>query len=455
MEQVINRPAGFLEAVVTVEKKELSAEEIVWLNKEYTFFSWSVQSATNPIPISRAEGIYFWDTDGNKYIDFSSQLMNVNIGHQHPRVIHAIQEQAAQLCYAHPGMATEARGLLGQKIAQVSPGTLKKSFFCLGGAEANENAIKLARFFTGRHKILSRYRSYHGATHGAIALTGDYRRLPVEPALPGAVHFLDPYCYRCPFGWTKETCHRECISHVEEIIQYEGPDRIAAIIMEGVTGSNGLIVPPDDYWPRIRQMCDKYGILLISDEVMSGWGRTGRWFAVDNWNVVPDIITTAKGVTSGYVPLGVVIVTEEIANYFEDKMFWCGLTYSGHPLACAAGLATIETYEVDGLLKNALTVGSYLGHRLEQIKQNHASVGDVRYIGLFSALEIVKNKKTKQPIDPLTETGKYLRNHGLFTFIFHNILFVVPPLCVTISQIDEGLAIIEDALSITDAMVEG
>ena len=279
--------------------------------------------------------------------------------------------------------------------------------------------------------------------------------MPVEPALPGVVHFLDPYCYRCPFGWTKETCHRECISHVEEIIQYEGPDHIAAIIMEGVTGSNGLIVPPDDYWPRIRQICDKYGILLISDEVMSGWGRTGKWFAVDNWNVVPDMITTAKGVTSGYVPLGVVIVTEKIADYFEDKMLWCGLTYSGHPLACAAGLATIETYEVDGLLENALTVGSHLGHRLEQIKQNHASVGDVRYIGLFSALEIVKNKKTKQPIDPLTETGKYLRNHGLFTFIFHNILFVVPPLCITTSQIDEGLAIIEDSLDITNSMVEG
>jgi taurine--2-oxoglutarate transaminase len=435
-------------------KQDLTAQEIVKLNRDFTFFSWSVQSATNPIPMSSAEGVYFWDTEGNKYLDFSSQLMNVNIGHQHPKVIRAIQEQAARLCYAHPGMATEPRGLLGQKIAEVSPGNLKKSFFCLGGAEANENAIKIARFYTGRHKIMARYRSYHGATYGAIALTGDYRRLPVEPALPGVVHFLDPYCYRCPFGWTRETCHRECISHVDEIIQYEGPDRIAAIIMEGVTGSNGLIVPPDDYWPRVRQICDKYGILLISDEVMSGWGRTGKWFAVDNWNIVPDIITTAKGVTSGYVPLGVVVVTEEIADYFEDKMLWCGLTYSGHPLACAAGIATIEAYIEDGLLDNAIKVGHHLGHRLEEIKQRHASVGDVRYIGLFTALEIVKNKKNKQPIDPLIETGKFLRSHGLFTFIFHNILFVVPPLCITEAQIDEGLSIVEKSLEITDAIAE-
>src|SRR5512144_2746994 len=263
--------------------ESLTAEEIVRLSREYTFFSWSVQSAVNPIPIVRGEGVYFWDANGKRYIDFSSQLMNLNIGHQHPKVVKAIQEQAGQLCYAHPGMATEPRGLLGQKIAQVTPGNLKKTFFCLGGAEANENAIKIARQYTGRYKILSRYRSYHGATHGAIALTGDYRRLPVEPAMPGVVHFLDPFCYHCPFGWTRETCHRECIRHVEEVIRYEGAEHIAAIIMEGVTGSNGLIVPPDDYWPRVRELCDRYDILLISDEVMSGWGRTGEWFAVDHW----------------------------------------------------------------------------------------------------------------------------------------------------------------------------
>ena len=434
--------------------KNLSAKEIVKLNKEYTLFSWSVQSTTNPIPISRAEGVYFWDADGKRYIDFSSQLMNMNIGHQHPKVIKAIQDQAAQLCYAHPGMATEARGILGKKIADLAPGNLKKTFFCLGGAEANENAIKIARFYTGRNKIMARYRSYHGATHGAIALTGDYRRLPVEPAMPGVVHFLDPFCYRCPFGWTIETCHRECILHVDEVINYEGLDKIAAIIMEGVTGSNGLIVPPDDYWPRVREICNKYGILLISDEVMSGWGRTGKWFAVDNWNVVPDIITTAKGITSGYVPLGAVIISEPIANYFEDKMLWCGLTYSGHPLACAAGAATIDVYTEDKLFQNAVLVGKYLGERLEELKLDHMSVGDVRYIGLFTAIEIVKNRTTKQPIEPLLQTGKYLKDHGLFTFIFHNVLFVVPPLCITKKQIDEGIEIIEQALRITDELYE-
>jgi len=436
------------------EKQSLTSQEIVGLNREYTFFSWSVQSAVNPIPMTRAEGVYFWDADGKRYIDFSSQLMNVNIGHQHPKVVRAIQDQAAQLCYAHPGLASEPRGLLGKMIAEVAPGNLSKTFFCLGGAEANENAIKMARMYTGRHKILARYRSYHGATHGAIALTGDYRRLPVEPAMPGAVHFLDPYCYRCPFGWTPETCHRECIAHLEEVIQYEGPDHIAAVIMEGVTGSNGLLVPPDDYWPRVRAICDKYDILLISDEVMSGWGRTGQWFAVDNWDVVPDIITTAKGLTAGYVPLGAVIVSEDIAQYFEDKMLWCGLTYSGHPLACAAGVATLEVYKEDGLIQNAQKVGRHLGQRLEQIKSRHASVGDVRYIGLFSALEIVKRKTTKEPIDPLTQVAKFLRENGLFTFNFHNILFVVPPLCITEEQIDEGLAIIEKALALTDAMAE-
>jgi taurine--2-oxoglutarate transaminase len=437
-----------------VAKQSLSSQEIVALNREYTFFSWSVQNATNPIPMVKAEGIYFWDADGKRYLDFSSQLMNMNIGHQHPNVVKAIQEQAAILAFAHPGVATEPRGLLGKKLAEVTPGNLKKTFFALGGAEANENAVKIARFYTGRNKILARYRSYHGATYGAIALTGDYRRLPVEPAMPGVVHFLDPYCYRCPFGWTKDTCHRECIKHVEEVLSYEGLDKVAAIIMEGVTGSNGLLVPPDDYWPRIREICTRHDILLISDEVMSGWGRTGQWFAVDNWEVVPDIITTAKGITSGYVPLGAVIVSDKIADYFEDKMLWAGLTYNGHPLACATALATIEVYEQDGLIENARKVGTYLGRRLEDIKANHPSVGDVRYIGLFSAVEIVRNRETKEPIDPLTAVQKVLRENSLFTFNFHNILFVVPPLCITESQIDEGLDIIEKALAVTtDKMI--
>jgi taurine---2-oxoglutarate transaminase len=444
---------------VLKEKESLSGNQIVEMNREYTFFSWSIQNSINPIPMTRSEGVYFWDADGKRYIDFSSQLMNINIGHQHPKVIKAIQEQANQLCFAHPSVATEPRGQLGKKISEVTPGNLNKTFFCLGGAEANENAIKIVRAYTGRNKILARYRSYHGATHGAIALTGDNRRLPVEPALPGVGHFLDPYCYRCPFGRTKETCNLECIKHVEEIIQYEGPDYIAAIFMEGVTGSNGLIVPPDDYWPSIREICNKYGILLVSDEVMSGWGRTGKWFAVDNWNVVPDIITTAKGLTSGYVPLGAVIVSDDIANFYEDKMLWCGLTYSGHPLACAAGVATLNVYEEDGLIENAAILGNYLGQKLEDIKSRHPSVGDVRYIGLFSAIELVRDRTTKEPMSGtvMGEIGKYLRDNGLFTFIMSNklgsMIFVVPPLCITQEQLEDGLEVIEQALSISDRVL--
>ena len=434
----------------------LTSQEIVQMNKEYTFFSWSVQGQTNPIPVEKAEGIYFWDSDGKRYIDFSSQLMNTNIGHQHPKVVKAIQDQAAKLCFVHPGNATEPRGLLGKKLAEVTPGNLKKTFFTLGGAEAVENAIKIARFYTGRHKILARYRSYHGATHGSIALTGDYRRLAVEPAMPGGVHFLDPFCYRCPFGQKKESCKRECISHLEEVIRYEGPDKIAAVIMEGVVGSNGLIVPTDDYWPRVREICNKYGILLISDEVMSGWGRTGKWFAVDNWDVTPDMITTAKGITSGYVPLGAVIVSEPIAKFFDDKYLYAGLTYNGHALACAAAVATIAVYEEDHLIENAVEVGKHLGEALEGIKGRHPSVGDVRYIGLFSAIELVANRETKEIFAPsvMAEVGKVLRQNGLFTFIMANnmgsVVFVVPPLCITNDQLDEGLAIVEKALEVTD-----
>ena len=439
---------------------KLTSKEMIDLSKEYTFFSWSVQGQVNPIPVTKAEGIYFWDADGKRYIDFSSQLMNTNIGHQHPKVVKAIQDQAAEVCFVHPGNTTEVRALLGKKLAEVTPGNLKKTFFALGGSEANENAIKIARFYTGRHKILARYRSYHGATHGSIALTGDYRRLAVEPTMPGGVHFLDPFCYRCPFGQKKEACARECIKHLEEVIKYEGPDKIAAIIMEGVVGSNGLIVPPDDYWPRVREICDKYGILLISDEVMSGWGRTGEWFAVDNWKVVPDIITTAKGITSGYAPLGAVIVSEPIAKFFDDKYLYAGLTYNGHALSCAAALATIDVYTEDHLIENAREVGKHLGEKLEAIKARHPSVGDVRYIGLFSTIELVQNRESKEimPASVMGEVGKILRENGLFTFVVANSLgsmvFIVPPLCITKAQIDEGLAIVEKALEAADKNVK-
>ncbi len=446
------------------EKEAMTAEEIVQSNRKHTFFSWSVQSEVNPIPMDRAEGVYFWDVDGKRYIDFSAQLMNVNIGHQHPKVIAAIKAQADKLCYAHPSMATEPRARLGESLAAITPEPLKKTFFCLGGSEANENAIKMARLYTGRHKILAQYISYHGATHGSIALTGDNRRWPAEPTMPGAVHFLNPYCYRCPFGWTRDTCQRECIDHLEQVIQYEGPEEIAAIFLEGVVGSNGIIVPPDDYWPRVREICDKYGILLISDEVMSGFGRTGKWFAVDNWNVAPDIITMAKGVTSGYLPLGAVVVSEKIAEHFENNKLWCGLTYSGHPMSCAAGVATVKVYEEDDLINNAAQVGAHLGQRLEELKAKHASVGDVRYIGLFAVIETVKDKATKTPtatrnakgaeLATMNAVGKFLRENGLFTFIKANMIFIVPPLCITKAQIDEGIEIIDQALQITDAVAK-
>lgn len=434
----------------------MDSKEIVSKNKEYTFFSWSIQDQVNPIPVGSAKGVYFYDTDGKKYLDFSSQLMNTNIGHQHPDVVAAIKEQADEICFVHPGNATRVRGELGEKIAEVTPGNLKKTFYTLGGSEANENAIKIARYYTGRNKILARYRSYHGATHGAIALTGDYRRLFVEPAMPGTIHFLDPYCYRCPFGQKPDSCKRECISHLEEVIQYEGPDKIAAIIMEGVVGSNGLIVPPDDYWPRVREICDKNGILLISDEVMSGWGRTGEWFAIDNWNVVPDIITTAKGLTSGYAPLGAVVVSEPIAKYFDDKYLSAGLTYNGHALSCAAGLATISVYEKEDLIQNAKKMGEYLGGRLEDLKKAHTSVGDVRYIGLFTAIEVVQDQESKEPFgaEAIGKVKKFLMDNGLFTFIMANkngsIIFIVPPLCINQSELDEGLAVIDGALGLLD-----
>ncbi|NCP86040.1 MAG: aspartate aminotransferase family protein [Anaerolineae bacterium CG_4_9_14_3_um_filter_57_17] len=440
---------------------KLTSKQIVDLSREYTFFSWSIQSQVNPIPVGKAEGVYFWDTDGNRYLDFSSQLMNTNIGHQHPKVVKAIQDQAAQICFVHPGNTTEVRALLGKKLAEVTPGNLKKTFFALGGSEANENAIKLARFYTGRHKILAHYRSYHGATHGSIALTGDYRRLAVEPAMPGAVHFLNPFCYRCPFGQKPDSCQRECVSHLEEVIQYEGPDKIAAIIMEGVVGSNGLLVPPADYWPRVREICDKYGILLIADEVMSGWGRTGQWFAVDNWKVVPDIITTAKGITSGYMPLGAVIVSDKIAEFFDDKYLYAGLTYNGHALALAAALATIQVYEDEKLIENSRTLGVYLAQRLAALKEKHPAVGDVRAIGLFSTLELVQNRASKQIMlaSVMGEVSKFLRQNGLFTFIMANkmgsMLFIVPPLCITKEQLDEGLAIVDKALEIADEKVDG
>ncbi len=442
----------------------MTGDEIVQLNREYTLFSWSAQASVKPIPLERAEGVYLWDADGHRYLDFASQVMNVNIGHGHPRVIEAIKRQAERLPYAGPSFATDVRGELGRLLAQIAPGRLQKTFFTLGGAEANENAIKMARWVTGRPKIITRYRSYHGATYGAASASGDPRRLPAEPGIPGIVRVFDPYCYRCAFGQEPATCRRECISHIEEVIQFEGPHNVAAILMEGVTGTNGLFVPPDDYWPRLRQICDRHGILLIADEVMSGFGRTGKWFAVDHWHVEPDMITVAKGLTSGYLPLGGVIVSRQIADFFEERTLWGGLTNSGHPLCCAAALATLQVYQEDGLLENARQMEQVMAQRLSELQKRHPTIGDVRGLGLFWVIELVRNRQTREPLvpwnarpaeaRPMAAVGRYLREHGLYAYIRWNLLFLVPPLCITADQIAEGLAVVDEALGIADAALE-
>jgi taurine--2-oxoglutarate transaminase len=434
----------------------LTGAEMVELSRKFTFFSWSVQKDVKAIPAVGGKGVYYWDADGKRYLDFSSQLMSLNVGYQHPKIVAAIQEQATKLCAAHPNMASEPRGLLGRMIAEVTPGNLNKVFFTLGGAEANENAIKFARLYTGKNKIIARYRSYHGATYGAITLSGDYRRPPVEPGIPGVIHVFDPYCYRCVFGYTRETCHRECITHIEEVIRCENPDTVAALFMEGITGSNGIIVPPDDYWPRLREITKKYGILLVSDEVMSGFGRTGEWFSVNHWNVVPDIMTMAKGLTSSYLPLGAVAVSEPIAQHFEDKYLYMGLTYFGHPMSCAAGIAAINVYKEDHLIENSKVLGKLLGEELERIKKAHVSVGDVRYIGLFSVIELVKDRATKEPMDAGTMGAirNQLAADGLTTFVSQSWVFACPPLCITRDELLTGLNIVEKALAIADAKVK-
>jgi taurine---2-oxoglutarate transaminase len=432
----------------------LSAEEIVALSRRHVFFSWAVQKDVQPLPVAGGEGVHFWDPDGRRYLDFSSQLMNLNIGYQHPHVVAAIQAQAARLTAAHPNMATEPKAVLAAMLAEAAPGDLNKVFYTLGGAEANENAIKFARAYTGRHKLLARYISYHGATYGAISLTGDYRRPPVEPGIPGVVHVLDPYCYRCPFGQTAETCRRECIAHVEQIIEYENPDTIAALFLEGVTGSNGILIPPDEYWPRMREITQKYGIVLVSDEVMSGFGRTGKWFAVDHWDVTPDLITFAKGVTSGYLPLGGVLVSDPIAAFFDDRMLYQGLTYFGHPMACAAGIATLQVYRQESLIERSAALGETLKQSLLEIQALHVSVGDVRSIGLFAVLELVKDRESKERMDPgvMNQIRARLLAEGLTTFILKNMVFVVPPLVITESELADGLAIIERSLALADAV---
>lgn len=435
----------------------LSAEEIVNLSKQYTFWSWSAQDAVNPIPMTKAEGVYFWDATGKQYIDMNSQLMCVNIGHGNQRVIKAIQDQAAKLAYAGPSMATEVRAEIGPLLAKHTPGDLNKFFFVLGGAEANENAIKLVRQYTGKQKIIVRYRAYHGATAGAITLTGDYRRWANEPGIPGIVRVFDPFKYRCTFCKNNPGgCTMDCLNHIEEVIQYEGPHTIAAIFIETVTGTNGLIVPPDGYLQGLRQLCDKYGILLVCDEVMAGFGRTGEWFAVDHWNVVPDIITMAKGLTSSYLPLGAVAISDKIADHFRKNTFYGGLTYNAHPMCLAAAIETIKVMEDEDIVGNAKRMGVVMGGLLDDLKAEHPSVGDVRSIGLFGTIELVTNRETKTPM-PASEVGKagaYLKEHGLYHFTPGNLIFTNPPLIINEQQLKTAFNVINEALAITDKAVQ-
>jgi taurine--2-oxoglutarate transaminase len=446
---------------------ELPDNEILPLSKEHVFWTWSAQAKVNPIAVKKAKGVYFWDVDDKRYLDFNSMTMCVNIGHGNERVIKAMQDQAAELPYAAPGMTTKIRALASKAVAEVTPqGALRKILFTLGGADANENAIKLARGYTRRHKILARYRSYHGASAGAMAATGDPRRVAWEPNLmAGVVHFLDPYRYRSTFhrmnpNISEEDFARDYVNHLEEIILYEGAESIAAIIMESVTGTNGIIIPPQGYMQGVRALCDKYGIVMIADEVMSGFGRTGKWFAIEHWDVVPDIMTMAKGLTSAYAPLGAVAMRPEIASAFDEHAFESGLTYTSHPISLAAAVANINVIREDKLVEHAVDMGGVLRHMLSNLGESHPSIGEVRNIGLFGIIELVKDRKTKQPMAPWNGSGpemmalrKNCLDHGLFIYTHWHTVLIIPPLIISEEQLKDGIDILDKALEITDKAV--
>ncbi len=429
---------------------------------DHSLFSWSKQGGLNPIDAARAEGSYIYDRDGKRYLDFSSQLMNVNIGHGNPKIKEAVMKQMDEVSYVFPGMASEPRAALSSKLAEIAPGNLNKTFFTLGGAEAVENAIKLARAVTGRNKIISLYRSYHGATYGAMSAGGDPRRFGMDAnPVPNHVHVENPYYYRCPWNSTSfEDCGKRAAAALERVIQFENPGNVAAVLLEGENGSSGCIKYPPNYWRLVREICDKYDILLIDDEVMSGFGRTGKMFAVENHGVEPDMMCLAKGLTSGYLPLGGLMVTDKIADIFEDKALPLGLTYSAHPVCCAAALATIDVYEQDGLVERAADMGAYIDDRAEEMKQKHPSIGDFRNTGLLGCFELVKNRETKEPVvpwnakpsemEPTTRMAAKIRELGMFTFVRWNWIFVAPPLNVSKEEADEGLEIISQAIAIAD-----
>lgn len=442
--------------------REMSKEEIKKLDREHVLHSWSVQGTLDPTVVTKAEGIYFYDADGKKYYDMSSQLVNLNIGYGNQKVADAIAEQAHKLPFIGPGYAVDVKSELARKIIELAPDNMQKVFFTLGGADANENALKIARLYTGRNKVMSRYRSYHGSTMGAGNLTGEPRRFNCEPGIPGYVKFFDPYVYRELVDFEDDAAAtRFYIGKLREQIIYEGPESIAAIECETITGSNGCIIPPDGYLQGIRDLCDEFGIMMICDEVMMGWCRTGEVFACQNWGIKPDIITFAKGVTCGYAPLGGVIVDKKIADYFDDHKLLCGLTYSGHPLSCAAGVATLDVYKEDHILDNVRAMGKILGELEEDLKDKHACVGDVRYKGLFSAVELVKDKATKEPLvgynaDKENLMGKIcgmLKAKGFSTYTHENIIIVAPPLIIKEDELRTAMTMLDEVLTEVDKMI--
>ncbi|MCB1048375.1 MAG: aminotransferase class III-fold pyridoxal phosphate-dependent enzyme [Calditrichaeota bacterium] len=436
-------------------------DEILRENLEYSLFSWSAQGSLNPISMTRSQGVYFWDANDKRWLDFSSQLMYANLGHSHPRMVRAIQEQAGKLCFAYPGIATEVRGKLAHALADVTPAGLKKSFFTLGGADAIENAIKMARLVTGRSKILGRNRAYHGGSYASAAAGGDPRRHLNGPEMPGFIHIPDPYSYRSPLyrHCSPEEGDMVLADLIEDTILIESPDTVAALLLEGWSGTSGIITPQGPaFWQRMREICDRYGILLIDDEVMSGFGRTGKMFAIEHHGVTPDMMCLAKGLTGGYLPMGAVMVSEAVGKHFDDHFLNCGLTYNAHPMACAAALEAISIYRDEQLVQNAARLGEHVSQRFAAMQDAHPSLGEYRGTGLFWCLEIVKNRDTRaamspwnQPMSkPMTEAAALLRSRGLSTFVRWNYIFVVPPLVINQSELDEGLGIIEESLALLD-----
>lgn len=432
---------------------------VIQNNQDYTLFSWSKQKGTNPLAIKRAEGVYLYDYDDNRIIDFSSGLMNVNIGHGDQRITDAVVKQMQEVSYVTPSCVTKVRGELGKKLAEICPGDLNKAFFTLCGATSVENALKLARLYTGRHKILSRYQSYHGASIGAMSASGDPRKLPVDAQqAPNFIHFDLPYAYRWEFG--EDKLLSESVAQLERMIAYEGPNNIAAIILEGESGSSGCLKYPVGYLKAVREICDKNGMLLIMDEVMSGFGRTGKWFGFQHHDIIPDMICMAKGLTCGYLPFGCLMVSDKIAAKYDDQMLALGLTYSAHPVSCAAALATLNIYETDNLIANAAAMGKYVEEEVEKLKAIHPSIGDFRNTGLLGCIELVKNRETKEPMAPfnakpaemvvMNKVAAKIRELGMYTFVRWSYIFIAPPLCVTKEQVDEGMAIISEAIKIAD-----